>query len=263
MHWRIPLLLAVLALLGCGSKSTQRPAIDPAKVIDLSHPFGPDTIYWPTAQPFELRRVAYGRTPQGYFYAANNISMAEHGGTHMDAPIHFAEGKRTSDQVPLSNCIGPAAVIDVSAKCADNPDYELTTGDVQNWESRHGKIPRGAIVVMHTGYSHRWPDKKSYLGTDEPLDVANLRFPGFSKSAVEFLVNQRDIAAVAIDTASIDPGRSKDFVAHQVLNAADKPAFENLAHTADLPPTGATIIALPLNIRDGTGGPARVIAVLP
>ena len=113
MHWRIPLLLAVLALLGCGSKSTQRPAIDPAKVIDLSHPFGPDTIYWPTAQPFELRRVAYGRTPQGYFYAANNISMAEHGGTHMDAPIHFAEGKRTSDQVPLANCIGPAAVIDV------------------------------------------------------------------------------------------------------------------------------------------------------
>src|SRR5687767_7756399 len=129
MRPRILLLLIALALIGCTSKSTPRPAIDPAKILDLSHPFGPDTIYWPTAQPFELRRVAYGRTPQGYFYAANNISMAEHGGTHMDAPIHFAEGKRTSDQVPLANCIGPGAVVDVSGACGHNPDYELAIAD--------------------------------------------------------------------------------------------------------------------------------------
>ena len=262
MAHRITLLAAFL-LIGCSSAPKPHPTIDIAKVIDLSHPFGPETIYWPTAQPFELRRVAYGRTPQGYFYAANNISMAEHGGTHMDAPIHFAEGKLTSDQVPLANCIGPAAVIDVSAQCTHNPDYELAIADLQDWESRHGRIPRGAIVVMHSGFGRRWPDKRRYLGTDKPMDVANLRFPGFSRAATEFLVNQRDVAALAIDTASIDPGRSTDFIAHQILNTANKPAFENLAKTARLPPTGATIIALPLNIQGGTGGPARIIAVLP
>jgi kynurenine formamidase len=189
--------------------------------------------------------------------------MAEHGGTHMDAPIHFAEGKRTSDQVPLANCIGPAAVIDVSRFCADDPDYELDVADIRTWETYHGPIPRGAIVVMRTGYGKYWPDKNRYLGTDKPMDVENLRFPGFSGQAVDFLVKRRDVAALAIDTASIDAGRAKDFPAHQVLNAANKPAFENLANADKLPATGSTIIALPLSIKDGTGGPARIIAVLP
>lgn len=252
-------------MVGCASShpASKAPAIDPARVVDLSHTFGKDTIYWPTAEPFKLQRVAYGRTTAGYWYAANNISMAEHGGTHMDAPIHFAEGKLTSNEVPLSNCIGPAAVIDVRSACEKDPDYLLTVADIQAWEQSHGRLPAGAVVIMHTGWAKRWPDKKAYLGTDKPLDVAGLRFPGFSPEAARFLVEQRTIAAIAIDTASIDPGQSKDFKVHQVLAGANKPAFENVSNVDKLPPTGATFIALPLKIESGSGGPARIIAVLP
>lgn len=261
-----PMIIMLLLLtIGCASTRTEpkRATIDPARLVDLSYAFGPDTIYWPTAEPFKLQRVAYGRTPRGFFYAANNISMAEHGGTHMDAPIHFAEGKRTSSEVPLTNCIGPAAVIDVRQACAKNADYLLSVADVLAWERDHGQIPRGAIAVMHSGWGQRWPDKKRYLGTDVPLDVDNLHFPGFSPEAAKFLVKQRDVAALAIDTASIDHGQSKDFAAHQILNGANKPSFENAANVDRLPPTGATVIALPIKIEGGSGGPARIIAVLP
>src|SRR5687767_4476697 len=166
---RTSLIAVILLILVTGCTATRpgpQATIDPAKVVDLSYAFGPDTIYWPTAEPFKLRRVAYGRTDKGYFYAANNISMAEHGGTHMDAPIHFAEGRLTAAKVPLSSCIGPAAVIDVSAAASRDADYALSVSDVQNFERRHGRIPRGAIVVLHSGWARRWPDRKRYLGTD-------------------------------------------------------------------------------------------------
>jgi kynurenine formamidase len=261
------LIVLALSTAGCATDrhrvAARPPAIDLGKVIDLSYPFGPDTIYWPTAQPFQLRRVAYGRTPKGYWYVANNLSMAEHGGTHMDAPIHFGEGKMTSAQVPLANCIAPVVVIDVSEQAARDRDYRLTTADVEAFERRHGPIRPGTIVILHTGWGRFWPDKKQYLGTDRPMDVANLHFPGYSREAAELLVRQRDVAALGIDTASIDYGQSDDFIVHQVVNGANKPAFENLANVGRLPPTGATLIALPLKIQDGSGGPARVIAVLP
>ena len=258
-------LLAVIFATGCAGthRELSRSALDPAKVVDLSYTFGPETICWPTAEPFKIQRVAYGVTKGGYFYAANNISMAEHGGTHMDAPIHFSAGKRTSGEVPLSNCIGPAVVIDVRHACANNADYLLSVEDVRAWEARHGRIPRAAIAVMFSGWGSRWPDKKRYLGTDVPLDVENLHFPGFSREAAEFLVSERDVAALAIDTASIDRGQSKDFIAHQVLNGANKPGFENVANVDQLPPKGATLLALPMKIEGGSGGPARIIGVLP
>jgi kynurenine formamidase len=258
---RFTLLFPLILLIGCAAQP--RPAIDSAKIIDLTYNLGPETIFWPTAEPFKLTRVAYGRTPGGWWYVSNNISMSEHGGTHMDAPIHFAEGKRTSAQVPIASCIGLACVIDVKQQAAKNPDYRVSVEDVKRFERAHGKIPGGAIVVMNSGWGARWPNKLAYMGTDKPLDVPNLHFPGFSKEAAEFLVKQRDIAALAVDTASIDHGQSKDFIVHQVLNGADKPAFENVANVDKLPPTGATFIALPLKIENGSGGPARIIALLP
>ena len=257
------LLMPVVIFSGCAAPPRPALDIDPQRVVDLSYSFGPDTIYWPTAQPFRMQRVAWGRTPGGYFYYANNISMAEHGGTHLDAPMHFAEGKMTSDQVPLANCIGPACVIDVSRQAARDADYRMTVEDIRGWESKHGRLPRGAIVILNSGWGQRWPDKKRYLGTDQPGDVQNLHFPGFSREVVEFLVNERDIAALATDTASIDHGPSTDFIAHQVIGGANKPAFENVANVDQLPPRGATLVALPLKIEAGSGGPARIIAVLP
>ncbi len=254
--------LALLAA-GCAAPLSRPVPVDTSKVIDLSYGFGSDTIYWPTAEAFRLEPVAHGRTPQGYWYAANNISMAEHGGTHMDAPIHFAEHGLTADAVPLQAGIGPAAVIDVRAQSAADRDYRLTVADITSWERRNGRLPVGAIVVMWSGWGTFWPNKLSYLGTEQKGDVAHLHFPGFSKEAAEFLVKEREIAAIGIDTASIDYGQSTDFPVHQVINGTGKPAFENLANVERLPATGATLVALPMKITGGSGAPARIIAILP
>lgn len=270
MSRNLVLLAAVfswsLATVSCTVARTQLKAkgmIDAGRVVDLTYEFGPDTIYWPTGESFRMEKVAWGKTTEGYWYAANNLCLAEHGGTHMDAPIHFAEGGWTAEAVPLSSLIGPAAVIDVRAAASTNPDYEVQVADILAWERAHGRLPAGAIVAIFTGWGRFWGDKRAYLGTDLPEDVRNLHFPGFSAAAAEFLVAHRAIAAVAIDTASIDPGPSREFLAHRVFNGANKPAFENVANLHLLPPIGATIVALPMKIRGGTGGPARIIAILP
>ncbi len=238
-------------------------AIDESRIVDLTYTFDQDTIYWPTAKPFALEKVAFGETEAGHWYAANNLCLAEHGGTHMDAPIHFAEGKRAVDEVPLNQLIGPAVVIDVRDQAAKDADYRLSVADIQAWEKAHGEIPQGAIVLALTGWGKFWPDKKKYLGTDKPGDTKNLHFPGFSRTATEFLVNERDIDALGIDTPSLDYGQSQDFIAHRIANEANKPGLENVANLDRLPPIGATLIALPMKIKDGSGGPARVIALLP
>lgn len=237
--------------------------IDPAKVVDLTYPFGAETIYWPTATRFALETVQEGETPGGYWYEANNYGGAEHGGTHMDAPVHFARGGASADQVPATAGIGPLVRVDVSAQAAKDADYRLSRADLAAWEQAHGRIPKGAIVVMYSGWGARWPDAKRYLGTDVAGDVANLHFPGFSQEAAEFLVRERDINAIAVDTPSIDHGPSKDFLVHRVVNGAGKPAFENLAHLDRVPASGATLVALPMPIAGGSGGPTRAIAILP
>ncbi|MEO8604123.1 MAG: cyclase family protein [bacterium] len=253
----------MVAVLGAAVTRVAALEIEPAKLVDLTYPFGAETIYWPTAQGFKLEVVHHGDTPAHYWYEANNYSGAEHGGTHMDAPAHFAEGKATIDQVPPSAGIGPLVRVDVSAAATKDADYRLTREDLAGWEAAHGRIPRGAIVVMYSGWGARWPDKQRYLGTDVAGDVANLHFPGFSQAAVEFLVRERDINAIGVDTPSIDYGPSTDFIVHRVINGANKPGFENLAHLERVPDSGATLIALPMPIAGGSGGPLRAVAVLP
>jgi kynurenine formamidase len=237
--------------------------IDPAKVVDLTYPFGAETIYWPTAKRFALETVQEGETPGGYWYEANNYAAAEHGGTHMDAPVHFARGGATADRVPATAGIGPLVRVDVSAAAARDPDYRLTRADLAAWESAHGRIPNSAIVVMYSGWGARWPDRARYLGTDRPGDTAHLHFPGFSQEAAEFLVRERDVNGIGVDTPSIDHGPSKDFIVHRIINGAGKPGFENLAHLERVPASGATLVALPMPIAGGSGGPLRAIAILP
>ncbi|MGD9763345.1 MAG: cyclase family protein [Candidatus Binatia bacterium] len=237
--------------------------IDTSKVVDLTYPFGPQTVYWPNAKRFTLEVVHHGDTPGHYWYEANNFCAAEHGGTHMDAPSHFAEGQRTADRVPVTEGIGPLVLVDVRAQAERDRDYRVTRADLTAWEAAHGRIPPGAIVVMYSGWGTRWPDAARYLGSAVPGDTANLHFPGFGRDAAEFLVNEREINAIGVDTPSIDHGPSQDFIVHRVINGADKPAFENLANLDRLPPKGATLIALPMPIAGGSGGPVRAIAVLP
>jgi kynurenine formamidase len=254
-------LLSSLALAGCAR--TPPSAFDETKLVDLTHDFDERTIYWPNAQPFRWEKESWGRTPGGYWYTAARYGASEHGGTHLDSPVHFGEGQATSEQIPLARLTGPAAVIDVSAACAQDADYRVRVEDITDWERAHGRLPDGAIVIIRTGWGSRWPDRERYLGSGAPGDVANLHFPGLSREAAELLARDRRIDGVGIDTASLDHGPSRDFIAHQVLNGAGIYGLENLAALERLPPSGATIIALPMKIKGGTGGPVRAIALLP
>lgn len=232
------------------------------EVVDLTHPFDASTLYWPTAEPFALEVVAEGETPGGW-YAANAFCAAEHGGTHLDAPVHFAQEGRTADEIRLEDLIGDAVVVDVSAGSTE-PDREIAVADIEAWEAANGPLPEGAIVLLRTGWGERWPDPESYLGTaTRGADaVADLHFPGLSEAAARLLVS-RGARAVGIDTASIDRGQSTDFRAHRVLAAGDVPIFENVANLALLPARGAVVVALPMKIARGTGGPLRIVAFLP
>ena len=243
--------------------NTQPSTINEAKAIDLTYSFDENTIYWPTAQPFKWEKESWGKSAGGYWYTAARYAASEHGGTHLDAPIHFGEGKVSIDEIPPSRLIGPAVVIDVRQACEKDADYRVTVNDLTTWEKNNGQLPAGAIVLAHTGWGRYWPDKKRYLGTDKAGDTANLHFPGYSREAAEFLAHQRQIDAVGIDTPSIDYGPSKDFIAHQILNGANIYGLENVAHLERVPPAGATIIALPMKIKGGTGGPVRILALLP
>ena len=238
-------------------------AIDPARVVDLTYSFDSNTIYWPTAKPFEWQKEAWGISPGGYWYAAARYGASEHGGTHLDAPIHFGQGRAAADEIPVSRLVGPAAVIDISAACEKDPDTRLAVSDLTAWEQQHGAIPEGAIVLVRTGWGKFWPDKKRYLGTDVPGDTAHLHFPGFSRESAEFLTTKRKISGVGIDTASMDYGPSTDFIAHQIFNGAGLYGLENVANLEKVPATGATLIALPMKIKGGSGAPARIIAILP
>ncbi len=231
--------------------------------VDLTHDFSADAIYWPTATPFSLEVVSAERTPAGYFYAANNFSAAEHGGTHLDAPIHFAEGRQSAEQVPLERLVGPAAVVDVSAPADANRDYRLDAATLEAWEAAHGAIGERTIVLVRTGWSSRWPDKLRYLGTARtgPEAVAELHFPGIDSSAARWLAERR-VKAVGIDTPSIDYGQSSLFRSHRILGAANVPVFENLANVNRLPLEGFAVVALPMKIDRGSGGPLRAIAII-
>jgi kynurenine formamidase len=208
--------------------------------------------------------VAEGPTPGGWWYAANAFCAAEHGGTHLDAPVHFAEGRRAASEIPLEDLIGEAVVVDVSD--AAGADRDLAVGDdaLEAWEASGGWIPEGAIVLLKTGWGDRWPDPARYLGTAArgPEAVADLHFPGLSEDGARWLV-ARGVRAVGIDTASIDRGQSTDFRAHRVLAEANVPIFENVANLDRVVPRGAWVVALPMKIARGTGGPLRIVVLQP
>jgi len=233
-------------------------------VVDLSYPFDSSTVYWPTAETFHLEKDFEGTTEQGYYYSAYRYSAAEHGGTHIDAPVHFAKGQNTVDEIPLEQLMGPGIVVDVTTQCAKNPDYLVNESDFRNWERRNGKIAAGTIVLLRTGFGKFYPDRKRYLGTDQrgAAAVANLHFPGLRPEAARWLTQNRRVKAIGLDTASIDYGQSKLFESHRTLFARNIPAFENVANLDKLPASGFLVIALPMKIKGGSGGPLRIIAVV-
>jgi kynurenine formamidase len=265
-------LLAAGTIIGwagsAGSTQTSsRATIDvpKGKLLDLSYPFNERTIYWPTAKTFALEKVAEGETAQGYFYAANNFEGAEHGGTHLDAPVHFSRNGDKADEIPLRRLMGRGVVVDVSRAALADRDYQVTRADLIAQERRYGRIPRGAIVLLRTGYGRFWPDRERYMGTAElgQQAVPKLHFPGLHPGGARWLVRRRGIRAVGLDTASIDYGQSKLFRSHRVLGAAGVPVFENVANLQRLPRRNFLVIALPMKIDGGSGGPLRAMAIVP
>ncbi len=267
----LPVILsALVAIAGCTIQSPSEKetpnlaqALMSATWIDLSHDFDEDAVYWPTNVPFKKDTSFYGINDKGFFYASFIFTAEEHGGTHFDAPLHFNGDGKTVEQIPLEQLMGPGVVVDVSEKALANRDYLISAEDLLAWENLYGQIPDGAILLLHTGYAQFWPDPLTYTGTTlkGPEAVAHLRFPGLSPEAAQWLVDNRDISAVGLDTPSIDYGQSTEFMAHRILLGHQLTVYENLNKLDQLPPSGSFIIALPMKIKGGSGAPLRIIAM--
>jgi kynurenine formamidase len=267
---RILAFVPIVCAIACATPPSEparptAPALPAGEIVDLSHAYDAQSIFWPTAEAFRLDKVADGVTEGGFYYAANNFFTSEHGGTHIDAPVHFAQGRQTVDRIPLQRLLGAAVVIDVTEAAARDRDYQVTVEDLQRAEREDGQIPADAIILIRTGFSRFWPNAASYLGTAErgPAAVAQLHFPGLHPDAAKWLIANRPIKAIGIDTASIDRGQSTTYESHRLLYERDIPAFENLASLNRLPRRGGLVIALPMKIAGGSGAPLRAIAIVP
>lgn len=258
-------ILLALAFAPASPAATLAGPFGEGRWVGLTHDFSARTVYWPTAEPFRLETVFEGETEGGYFYSARKFSAAEHGGTHLDAPVHFAAGRQSVAEIPLSRLMGPAVVVDVSHKAAADRDYRVGIEDFMAWEAVHGAIPDGAIVLLRTGFGRFWPDRAAYMGTDArgSQAVADLHFPGLHPDAASWVAENRALGAIGLDTPSIDFGQSKQFLSHRILFEKNIPAFENVAGLESLPATGAYVIALPMKITGGTGAPLRIVAFVP
>jgi kynurenine formamidase len=229
------------------------------EVLDLTHSLSASMPYWPnpTGNPFTydtLLAHPNGAPRMGVY------RTPEHHGTHLDAPIHTAEGQPSVDQLTVADLFGPAVVVDISAQSAVNPDYRLRVDDLLAWERTHGPLPEGAIVLAYTGWSTKWHDPDAYRNLDRE---GRLRFPGFSEEAARFLIAERDIRGIGIDDMSVDYGLSQDFPVHRIVNGAGKYHLENVADLRLVPPVGAYLIVAPIKIEHGSGGQVRIFAVLP
>ena len=260
----ICLISCILLTAGCQQAGQPPEETMPQvpRIVDLTYPFDEKTLYWSAAETFEHKPVAFGRTEAGYWYASYTFAASEHGGTHMDAPIHFAEGKQSVEQIPIEKHLGPGVKISIADRAAQDPDYRLTAADIRAWEARVGPIPPGAIVLIHTGWGRYWGDAPKYFGAEKLDSTAERHFPGIAQDAAELLARERQVAMVGIDTASLDHGPSRDFIVHQVLNGANIAGLENVANLEALPETGFLILALPMKIAAGSGAPCRIVALL-
>jgi kynurenine formamidase len=227
------------------------------RVVDMTYAINGKLPAWPgDDKTFEAQVVA---TPGKDGYLARSFWMLEHYATHMDAPAHFPPGKFTLDQIPVAHFFGPAVVIDVREETSKDPDYRLNAARIEKWEASHGRIPSGAIVMMRTGWASRWPDQARYRNMDENKVM---HFPGFSVESAKLLI-ARGTVGLGIDTLSIDYGVSKDFEVHHTDLPAGLYNLENLANLDQLPEAGAFLIAAPIKLEGGSGGPVRVFALLP
>ncbi|KAK6176200.1 hypothetical protein SNE40_014528 [Patella caerulea] len=230
------------------------------RVVDLTFAMNASTVYWPGSPDFNftiLNRQEIGN----HWYEANYFSTAEHGGTHLDAPAHFSKGKWRTHEIPVERLVGPGVIIDVRSKATANHDYRVHIPDIEVWESKYGNIPQGAIVLMNSGWTKRYPDKSLVFNSENTTDPETFHFPAFHEDAVKWLIQHRNISIVGVDTPSLDYGQTKTFPVHQLLGANNIIGLENVAYLDKVPEHSAIIFAGVTKLYDGSGGPARVIAI--
>lgn len=257
------IFFSTILFVSCQKDTNATPNWIDLNWIDLTHSFDSTTLYWPNNKTTFIHHTdAEGFTPKGYFYSSYSICAPEHGGTHLDAPIHFAKGKYTVDQLPLKSLTGKAVVIDVSKDALANRDYQISVADITNWEMENGKIENNTIILFKTGYGKYYPNRGDYFGTPKTgiEAIPELHFPGIDPKTTSWLIKERAIKAIGLDTPSLDFGQSTDFKTHQILMGSNKPGFENLANLDKLPATNIYVVALPMKIGKGSGAPLRIIA---
>lgn len=256
-------LFSAILLVSCQQKTDTTFNVKDLNWVDLTHSFDSTTLYWPNNKTtFVHHTDAEGITPKGYYYSSYSICAPEHGGTHLDAPVHFAKGKYTVDQLPLKSLTGNAVVIDVSKNALAKRDYQIAVGDLTNWEKEHGAIAPNTIILFKTGYGKYYPNRGAYFGTPKTgiEAIPELHFPGIDPKTAAWLIKERAVKAVGLDTPSLDYGQSTDFKTHQILLGNNTPGFENLANLDQLPATDLFVVALPMKIGKGSGAPLRIIA---
>ncbi len=224
------------------------------KAQDLTHLFRVGIPMFPDVP--RPSRQTHVTVPVNGFYG-QIWNFWEHTGTHLDVPAHFIVGGRTTPQLTLDELMAPIAVIDISDRATRNPDTVVTTDDLRRYERGHGKIKRGALVAMNSGWDARAGSEAAYRNTDAS---GTMHFPGWSDDAIEWLIGERGIAAIGVDTLSLDPGNATAFVAHVALLSANRFGIENLANLGAIPPKGATAFVGVIPWEEGSGGPARVVA---
>jgi kynurenine formamidase len=225
------------------------------RVVDLTHTF---RAGFPVYTGNEPARRTLVTIPADGFYA-QEWTFGEHSGTHMDAPGHFKEGGRFASQLRPSELVLPIVVIDISRRARRDPDTVVRPDDLRRFERRHGRIPRGALVAMNSGWDAKVGDDAAFKGTDAG---GTYHFPGFGAEAADFLLEERRVTAIGVDTLSLDHGPSTTFTVHVNWLGADRYGLENLANLGDLPPRGATAMVGVIPWEEGSGGPARVLATI-
>lgn len=253
----VMLIVLILSIM-CGNISAMPSFFG---LLDMTYNYDNNTLYWPTGRKFEKK--TFESETNGNWKATGEFCSGEHAGTHMDAPYHFAKGKRSIEDIPLELLRGPAVVINITAKASRYADAVVAVEDIKAWEKKHGPVPMGAIVLMNSGWGKRWPNFRQFFGSDDPGDLANFHFPGFSPEVAEFLVNKRSIIGVGVDTPSLDNGKSTDMAVHRILSQANIFGLEYVANMHKVPEKGALVYALPMKISGGSGAPTRVFARIP
>ena len=228
------------------------------RIIDLTHTLNDRSPNWEGTVESPFQATELGQLERDGYYS-RVFTTQEHYGTHLDAPAHFASGVWTVNQIPAERLVRPLVVLDVRDQAQNDPDYEVSTQDIAEWEEAHGTIPGGAVVCACTGWEQRWNSSQQYR--NEQSDGLT-HYPGFSLDAAKFLVKNRGVVGLGIDTMSVEKGATTTYPVHCFTSRAGLYHLENLANLGLVPAAGAMVVVAPLKLENGSGSPTRVLALV-